>query len=100
MSNKEIQVTACLTATTATIETVKEQAQALVEPTRREPGCLTYDLHQAADNPARFMFYECWRSQQDLDTHLLQPHLTSFMKNIQELLAEPVTVSLWNRLKP
>jgi len=39
---------------------------ALVEPTRGEAGCLTYDLHQSLENAEIWFVYENWRSMQDL----------------------------------
>lgn len=65
---------------------------AQVDPTRAEPGCLNYDFHVDADDPCRFVFYENWRSRQDLDDHLQMPHLTPLMSRITDLLASPVEI--------
>jgi quinol monooxygenase YgiN len=54
------------------------QLRSLVTPTRLEPGCLTYELHQDPKNPAKFMFYERFKSQADLDAHLASPHFKAF----------------------
>ena len=57
----------------------REELQAIlaafVAPTRAEEGCINYDFHVDADNPCVFVFYETWRSKEDLDRHLTLPHL-------------------------
>ncbi|MGQ9921856.1 MAG: putative quinol monooxygenase [Desulfobacca sp.] len=74
---------------------VKEALLALVEPTRQEPGCVQYDLHQSLENPEHFLFYEHWRSRQDLDEHLQKPHIQEFLRHNEALLAEPLALSFW-----
>jgi quinol monooxygenase YgiN len=60
--------------------------EALIEPTRREQGCVNYDLHQSVEDPDRFFFYENWESGTDLDAHLAASHLQKFSAMIPELL--------------
>ena len=52
---------------------------ALVEPTRGEAGCLTYDLHQSLENAEIWFVYENWRSADDLATHFTLPHMQAFI---------------------
>ena len=54
---------------------MKEALLALVEPTRKEPGCLCYNLHQSKADPTQFMFYEQWASKEALDAHGKTPHM-------------------------
>lgn len=65
---------------------------AQVAPTRAEPGCLNYDFHVDAEDPNVFVFYENWRSQDDLDEHLRQPHLEPLFDRRGDLLARPVEI--------
>lgn len=53
----------------------RQSLEALIAPTRREQGCLLYDLHQNLHNPAHFIFYEIWQSQAMLDAHTASDHL-------------------------
>jgi quinol monooxygenase YgiN len=41
----------------------------LVDVARTEPGFIQYDLHVSVDNPAEFVFYEIWASEELLDIH-------------------------------
>jgi quinol monooxygenase YgiN len=70
----------------------------LIRPTRSEPGCISYDLFAMPDNPGRYMFLETWSSRKDLTTHLQQPHVQAFINRSDELLSEPLDVSLWHHM--
>jgi quinol monooxygenase YgiN len=74
----------------------REELQAIlsgfVEPTRAEEGCINYDFHVDAADPCVFMFYENWRSKDDLDRHLAMPHLKPLFGRLDDLVARPVDV--------
>ena len=67
---------------------LREALTALVEPTRREKGCVTYDLHQGTADPGWFFFYENWEHEEDLDAHLAAPHVAEFAGRLEELIDE------------
>ena len=93
MGNK-VTVLALFKAKPGLEEEVRRELMALQEPTRSEEGCINYDLHRSRDDPSRFMFYENWKSQEDLDQHLQMPYLTAFREKAGELLAEPASITL------
>lgn len=95
MTDKKITVLARVKAKDGMEEKVKQELTALVAPTHSEPGCLNYTLHQAIDDKSLFMFYENWTSKQALDEHLEMPYLKDFIAKADELLAEPLDVTLW-----
>jgi quinol monooxygenase YgiN len=70
----------------------------LVAPTRAEPGCIGYDLHQSQNDPALFLFYETWKSQADLDAHFETPHLKALAKILPEMLAGEMELTKWMKL--
>jgi quinol monooxygenase YgiN len=70
----------------------------LVAPTRKEPGCLTFDLHQSPDGPGRFLLYENWDGQEALDAHLQSPHIKAFLPHVGELCATFPEVKIWERV--
>ena|ERR1700761_6368944 len=61
------------------------QLQALVAPTRSEPGCMVYELHFDPEDAAKFMFYEKFASQAALDHHMTTPHLVQLQKYIKTM---------------
>ena len=56
-------------------DALRRSVLALIEPTRREDGCVQYDLHVHTSDPSRFVFYENWASQEHLDRHAASEHL-------------------------
>ena len=78
---------------------VRRELQKLLSPTRSEQGCLNYDLHESVDIPGEFLFHENWSSKEALDRHLGTPHLKSFLGQTDQILAEPIEISLWNKIE-
>lgn len=70
----------------------------LLAPTRKEAGCLNYDLHVASDNPAKFLFHENWTNQSDLDAHLQSAHVKTLLERVDELCAEAPQITIWKRI--
>jgi quinol monooxygenase YgiN len=72
----------------------------LLEPTRQEPGCLNYDLHESAENPAKFLFHENWTSKAHLEAHSQSAHLQALLPRVEELCVAPPQITLWNAIEP
>ena len=98
MNNKRITVLALMKAKEGMEETVRQVLLSLVNPTRSEPGCINYDLHQARDEKSQFMFFENWKSMEDLEKHLETPHLKAFRQKADSLLAKPIEVTLFENI--
>ena len=93
-----LTVTAHIKAKKGLEENLRKELLALIEPTRSETGCITYDLYQDQEDKSFFMFYESWRKKSDLEQHLQKPYIKRFMDKADELFVEPVTISLWERV--
>ncbi len=98
MPTQPITVTARLKVKAGLEPEVKKELMALVPLSRADAGCLGYDLHQAAEDRAGFLFYESWQSREHLDAHLQTPHLKSFLARVNQWVAEPVQIAIWNKL--
>lgn len=96
MTKKRVTVVARIKAKPDRVELVRKELLALVAPTTREQGCISYDLHQGAEDKTLFLFYENWLSREDLDEHLGTPHLQALLAKAEDLFAEPVDLSLWD----
>ena len=77
---------------------VRQELLSLVAPSRKDAGCLNYDLHQALDNPALFLFHENWASKAHLDQHLQKPDLQAVLARLGQLVAEPPQITLWEKI--
>jgi quinol monooxygenase YgiN len=79
-------------------ERAREVLHDLVAPTLDEAGCINYDLHQSADDPALFVFHENWTTAAALEAHSQSEHIARFQKRCGEVLAEGPIISKWRRL--
>jgi quinol monooxygenase YgiN len=70
----------------------------LIGPTRRENGCVQYDLHVHTSNPGQFMFYEHWTSQEGLAHHAASAHVKMLGEKLVELAAGPVRLETYTRI--
>lgn len=66
---------------------LEAELRALVGPSRREAGCLQYDLHAAADQPGSYMVHEIWATRDDHGTHTRTPHFLRWNARKDALLA-------------
>lgn len=73
---------------------LKKLLLALIEPGRLDDGCINYDLHQAIDDPALFIFYENWQSRKHLERHSGMIHVRDFRSRANALLAEAPELTL------
>lgn len=83
----ELQAVAVISAKPGSQDQVKEALTALVEPTRAEEGCLSYDLFESASTPGTFVTVERWRDQADLDAHLQTEHIAAALAATGDHLA-------------
>ena len=98
MNVKPLTVIAQVKAQSGKENLVRQELLSLVAPSRKDAGCLNYDLHQALDNPALFMFHENWTSKAHLDQHLQQPELQAVLARVGKLTAEPPQITLWEKI--
>ena len=69
-------------------ETLLEaELRALVGPSRREEGCLTYNLHRAIDIPGALLLHEVWTSREAHTEHTYTPHFLRWNARKDALLA-------------
>lgn len=87
MSDQGVRVVARIVARPGKVEELRTLLQGLVEPTRKEPGCVTYELLQNKMDPTDFTFVEEWSSEEDLDAHLQSPHLQEACVRLPDLAA-------------
>lgn len=70
MSNSPVILDVHIEAVPGREHQVGEGLRALLEPTRTEPGCLTYLLHRDPANPGKFLFYKEFENKEALDSHV------------------------------
>lgn len=58
----------------------------LIEPTRREPGCLRYELNQEIEDQGKFTFSEKFLDRESFESHLKAPHVQEFLARADDLV--------------
>ena len=85
-----LRVIARVIAKPDTVHQVRTILTALVEPTRLEPECLSYQLFQNRAEPTDFTFIEEWASADAEQAHFLTAHVADTLQRLTGLLeAEP-----------
>ena len=93
-----IHLTAILKSKEEFTEKVKEYLENLVENSRKESGCLQYDLHQDIENSNVFIFHEVWQNQEIFDLHNSQHYVKDFFELAPNLLEEKPAIFFTNKL--
>jgi len=76
---------------------LEAELRALVGPTRKEEGCLSYELYRSSEAPTRFMLHEVWASREDHAHHTNTPHFLRWNARKEALLASRES-AFWQRL--
>ncbi|MCD8349384.1 MAG: antibiotic biosynthesis monooxygenase [Planctomycetaceae bacterium] len=53
-------------------------AQESIAATRKEDGCICYELYASTEHPDKLLYYEQWKSREALDQHMKSAHMTKF----------------------
>jgi quinol monooxygenase YgiN len=76
---------------------LEAELRALISPTRKEEGCLQYDLHRCADQPGTFLFHEVWETREHHTAHTRTPHYLRWNARKDALLASRES-AFWHQL--
>ena len=100
MHENDVIVIATIKVKPGVEDRARQLLQSAVAPTRLEPGCLNYDLHQSATDPTEFLFHETWESDEALAAHSAStaPHRAALRQQLGELLGGPPSVTRWRRV--
>jgi quinol monooxygenase YgiN len=73
-----IYVIATLTIKPGSKEALEAPAAACIAETRKEKGCISYELFASMHDPEKLVFVEQWESREALTAHSKQPHLQAW----------------------
>ncbi len=94
MNDEKIVLIARLKVKAEKIEQARSAALAIVEPSRKEAGCINYDIHQSVEDETIFFWHETWVNQSALDKHFATPFFQEFFVVVGEVAAEPPQINL------
>jgi len=76
-----VVVVATLKAREGCEQALEKLLLGLVGQSRKDGGCIQYDLHRGKDDPRCFVFYEIWQSPELLEEHSRTPHLAALARD-------------------
>ncbi|GAB6153552.1 putative quinol monooxygenase [Desulfosporosinus burensis] len=89
-----IKVIAKLTIKKGMVEEFKSSIPELVAETRKEDGCITYQLFQDVKNKRVLTFVEEWESMEALQSHMSSKHFQDAMPKLAELQEKDMELSV------
>ncbi len=87
MAGDTLRVVARVQARPNKVNELLSVLSSLVEPTRKEPGCLSYELLQNNEDPADFTLIEEWQSNTALESHFGTKHFKDALVKFPNLVA-------------
>lgn len=78
------------------LEEFKSIASQLIEPTRAEKGCITYELFQDQKDETIFFFIEEWESNELLKAHLASEHIKQLGPKMKPTYEKDMELNILN----
>ena len=88
MPASPLRVVARIKAKPGKVGQVRELLCGLVEPTRKESGCVSYELLQNKEDPTDFTFVEEWESDAAFERHAASDHIKAIGPKLQPVVAD------------
>jgi quinol monooxygenase YgiN len=70
----------------------------LTAESRKEPGCVMYQVHRHRTDPRRFFIYEQYKDDGALEAHRAAPHFLQYAKKELPKIADRVEGNLFEPL--
>ena len=88
MPASPLRVVARIKAKSEKVGEVCELLRSLLEPTRKEFGCVSYELLQNREDPTDFTFVEEWESDEAFASHAASAHIKAIGPKLQPVVAD------------
>ena len=89
-----IYIIATLTIKPETRAELIAAAQDCMAATRKETGCLAYDLHESVSDASKLVFVERWESADCLEPHRKSDHMKAFGRVAVNCFAAPPRIEV------
>jgi quinol monooxygenase YgiN len=96
--SEHVSVVVKITARPEAVAAMGNVVLALADSSRKEDGCIRYDVLQNSAEPHVFVLVEEWASAAHLGAHNLTPHVHEAVMNATPLAAAPLDVGRYVRL--
>lgn len=96
MPDRSLRVVARIKAKPDKIGEVREFLLGLIEPTRKEVGCLSYKLLQNRKDPTDFTFVEEWESEAAFESHAASDHIKAVGPKLAEIVVKVPDIRIYS----
>jgi quinol monooxygenase YgiN len=72
---------------------VAEALDAVVRPSREEPGCLSIHAFRSIRDSGLFYIHSRWTNEDAFDLHATLPHTVRFIERVAPLIDHPLDVT-------
>ncbi len=76
---------------------LEAELRALIAPTRKEEGCIRYDLHKSLEGPAAYLLHEIWETREHHTAHTKTDHFLRWNARKDALVASR-EVGFWKQI--
>ena len=75
-----------------------KEVQPIIAATRKEDGCLSYELFMSTEDKDGLLFFERWASRDAVNKHYVTPHMTEWFKRRVDigLMTTPPKVTFYD----
>lgn len=94
-----IMVTAKITAKPGERNNIILKAKDLIESTRLESGCISYNLYTSTEDDDVLIMLEQWKNQDVLDSHMQTKHFKAFGEAVEDILAGELDINIYSVLE-
>jgi len=91
-----IMVTAKITAKPDEKDEIISKAQDLIDSSRFEPGCISYNLYASTEEENVLLMLEQWENQEVLQLHMQTEHFKAFNASIENILENEVNIAVYS----
>ena len=94
-----LHVMADLVAKPGQEDALRQLLVAFAAGSRKEPGCLSYELLEVQGTPGHFVTNEVWSGRPALDVHMTTPQMKAAGDMVGPMLAKPFTQMFFTLIK-
>jgi quinol monooxygenase YgiN len=87
MAKDTLRVIARVKARPGKVNELLSVLSSLIEPTRKEPGCFSYELLQNNEDPTDLTLIEEWQNNTALESHFATKHFKDALTKLPNLVA-------------
>jgi len=90
--NQQVTIIATLYAKAGQEDALAARMREMTFETRKEAGCILYQLQVSNDDPREFIMVEYWRDAEAVALHDASPHMAALVADLPALVDRPVAV--------